>query len=224
MLRIRSGGDGKCPLEVSDLVLINNNVLAALGRVNINKHFNFGSYAPQQKNSCRKFFKPYKRRCSYVLTHYRILPVDEEAPTTGTVTWMITTWRMKLAKQELSTVKLEFQSLAHDKQQYYELGDEFASNSHALNSRTALENFKLLIELDFNVLLGADAQWAVAVQQYRAQSKDSNHCAKLLLLLHVLPHAAKRHPLHLLLLIRGMTAAVPVNQKGGRNHRRWRRY
>ena len=82
-------------------------------------------------------------------THYRVLIVDEEAPTTEAMTWMITTWqrRSKLAKQQHSTVRLELQFLAHYKQQYNYLGDDFASNSHALKSRTALKIFKLLIEL-----------------------------------------------------------------------------
>ena len=85
--------------------------------------------------------------------------MEEEAPTTGTVTGMITTWQKhtKLAKQQHSTVKFELQFLAHHQQQH----NDFASNSHALKSRTALENFKLLIELDIKVLLGADVQWSV---------------------------------------------------------------
>ena len=61
--------------------------------------------------------------------------------------------RTKLAKQQHSTVRLELQFLAHHKQQYNEQYDGFASNSHTLKSRTALENFKLLIELDIKVLV-----------------------------------------------------------------------
>ena len=144
-------------------MLIHNNVLAALDQANIGEDFDFWSYVPQLKDGYLKFFKAYKKRCSNVLAHYRVLPVDEEASTTGTVTGMITTWqkRTKLAKQQHSTVKFELQFLAHHKQQYNELGDDFASNSHALKSRTALENFKLLIELDIKILLGADVQWSV---------------------------------------------------------------
>ena len=65
------------------------------------------------------------------------------------------------AFESVSTVRLEFQFLAHNKQKYNELEDDFASNAHALKYRTALENFKLLIELDIKVLLGDDVQWAV---------------------------------------------------------------
>ena len=134
--------------------------------------------------------------------------MDEEAPTTGTVTRMITTWqkRTKLAKQQHSTVRLELQFLAHHKKQYNELGDNFSSNSHALKSRTALENFKLLIELDIKVLFGADVQWAVF-----GNLKDHNHPAKLRLWLHALLLANNKR-FHFLLLSRGMTTAVPVRQ------------
>ena len=121
--------------------------------------------------------------------NYCVLPVDEEAPTTGTVTWMFTTWEKRtLAKQQHSTMRLELQFLAHYKQQYNELGDDFASNSHALKSR------KLLIELDIKVLLDADAQW-------QSLARTHNHTAKLLLRLHALLHAKTRF--HLLLLSRG---------------------
>ena len=66
-------------------------------------------------DSYLKFFKAYKKCCSNVLAHYSVLPLDEEALTTVTVTRMITTWqkRAKLAKQQHSTVRLELQFLAH---------------------------------------------------------------------------------------------------------------
>ena len=165
-------------------MLIHNNGLAALDQANIGEDFYFWSDIPQPKDGCLRVFKAYKKCCSNILAEYRFWPVDEEAPTTGTVTGMITTWqkRTKLAKQQNSTVKFELQFLAHHKQQYNELGDDFASNSHALKSRTALKIFELLIELDIKVLLGADVQWSVP-------GKDPQSPAELLLRLHALLHA-----------------------------------
>ena len=112
---------------------------------------------------------------------------------TVTCTSMITTWQKstKLAKQQHSTVGLELQCLAHTKSNTTSedsQGDDFASKLHALKSRMALENFKLQLELDIKVLLGADVLWVVP-------GKDTQSPAKLLLRLHALLLAKKAFPL-----------------------------
>ena len=91
---------------------IHNNVLEALDQANIGEDFDIWCYVPELQDSYLKFFKAYKKRCSNVIAHYRVLPVNEGAPTTGPVTGIATTWqkRTKLAKQQHSTVRLEFNS------------------------------------------------------------------------------------------------------------------
>ena len=156
-------------------------------------------------------------------THYRVLIVDEEAPTTEAMTWMITTWqrRSKLAKQQHSTVRLELQFLAHYKQQYNYLGDDFASNSHALKSRTALKIFKLLIELGLIgcwCLVGSPGQGRTTACKAPASASRSSPGKDTF----PLPSSKQGGDCT-------VTAAVPVSQveregKGGCSHRRWRRY
>jgi len=114
------------------------------------------------KSNYVKFCQAYEKRISQVLANDRIICVNEEDPTTGRVTGMITAWRkgQTLARQAPTDEPLELQFLAVHKQEYEELAKAFAAIQHAPRTKSALESLKKQLVLEIKILLGADLPWS----------------------------------------------------------------
>jgi hypothetical protein len=160
----RGGKDKeKCPVTPADLILIHNYVMEALAKPDdkINEDFDFYSSVPTLKDYFLKYCRSFESRVSKVLHNLRIETEDEEHPTTVNVKGIILKWKKRepYNKQIPSEMSVETQFLARDKKQYLELSQDFASISFSPKSKTALENFRMLILLDLKILLGADIAW-----------------------------------------------------------------
>ena len=134
----------------------------ALQHATLPDKFDFWRNMATMKSNYVKFCQAYEKRISQVLANDRVICVNEEDPTTGRVTGMITAWRkgQTLARQAPTDEPLELQFLAVDKQEYEELAKAFAAIQHAPRTKPALESLKKQLVLEIKILLGADLPWS----------------------------------------------------------------
>jgi len=167
----------RCPVQPCDLVLLHNLVMEALAQPDDHINDDFDFWNPSLSNNpnaaCHlkdlylKYCKAYEKRVKVVLEDYRIIPEDEEQPTSTMIKGLITEWtkRTPMFKQKASDVTMELQFLEVHKKQYLELSADFAKIRYTPKTKTALANMKELILLDLRILLGADIPWSRSPKQ-----------------------------------------------------------
>ena len=132
-------GEEKCPVAISDLVLIHNCVQEALTKTDAqvnNPNFNLWSLCSDLQMPYTKWSKAYKKRVENMLAEERILPESgktEDHCTDVVVEGFVDPWRRgtKSSNQELKSKTIETQFLNEKKETYLQLSAEFATMRHS---------------------------------------------------------------------------------------------
>jgi hypothetical protein len=102
---------------------------------------------------------------------YSVLPLSEEQSTKQDVSCFITKLRAS-GKNTLKPLTLEVQFLEHHKTQYFDLHRKLQKIDYSQQTQAALQNFKTLLHLEIQLLLGCYVEWSVPLPQ---ASADIDH-------------------------------------------------
>jgi len=165
----RGGSKGieKCPVAISDLVLIHNCVQEALSMTDAqvnNPNFNVWLHCSDLQMPYTKWSKGFNKRVANMLADERILPESgrtEDHCTDVVVEGFVERWKPKTksSNQELKSKTIETQFLNEKKETYLQLSADFAIMRYSPKSKPALQQFISLLVLDIALLLGCDITW-----------------------------------------------------------------
>ena len=160
--RCRGGpkANEKCPVAISDLVLLYNQAQEGLFGACKNDRTVFDFYAalPGMKMQFIKYCKVFETRLRSLVTSPRVIPVVEDDPTDMSIPGFLPDWKSK--KPKAVSLKVELQFLEHHKKLYVDLHRELIKTDYSPQSEAALQNFKTLMLLDISLLMGCDIEWA----------------------------------------------------------------
>ena len=113
------------------------------------------------KDSFKTYFKFYANRIGTLQPEYRILPMNEEEPTSISIPGFILQWKgeKRIAEQELGDMLVDSQFIKHHKDRYLELCVNFEQLETAPRTKVELEDFKALLLMDIFILSGCDIEW-----------------------------------------------------------------
>ena len=108
-----------------------------------------------------KYCKPFESRLRSNVKSHRVIALNEEQSTDIMIPGFIVDKQAR-GKQKLSPLKINLQFLEHHKLQYLELHHELAKINYSPQTDAALQNFKILLELEISLLMGCDLEWGGA--------------------------------------------------------------
>jgi hypothetical protein len=107
-----------------------------------------------------KYCKAFEKRLTQSVPFHRVIPVNEELPTSLAVAGFITDRKSGKGKNALHPITLELQFLHHHVKQFTDIHRELMRIEYTPQSETALTNLKILLLLEISLLLGCDVEWA----------------------------------------------------------------
>ena len=154
------GAGGKCPVAISDLVLLHNKATESQAK-NDSLSVDVFDKIPEAKKEFIKYCKAFEPRLRTNVKSHRVIALDEEQSTDIMIPGFLVDKQAR-GKSRLGSLKINLQFLEHHKMQYLELHRDLNKINYSPQTDAALQNFKILLELEISLLMGCDLEWGVA--------------------------------------------------------------
>jgi hypothetical protein len=142
-LRCR-GGSNKCPMAISDFVLLHNKAAEGLAKSD-RVGYDIYSGIAGTKALFLKYCKPFEKRIRSMVPTHRAVPAgDGKDPTSVSIPGFLVDAKAK-GKEIFAPVKVEMQFLENHKNLYLGLHRDFSKIEYALQSEASLTNFQTLL-------------------------------------------------------------------------------
>jgi hypothetical protein len=158
--RIVYAETGRCPVAISDLVLLHNKSTECQAKKDPLGLDVYEKLA-DLKREFIKYCKPFETSLRKNVPSHRVIAQEEEQSTDIMIPGFIVDKNVRCSKK-LGPSKINLQFLQHHKDNYLELHHELAKISYSPQSDAALTNYKTLLELEISLLMGCNIKWGGA--------------------------------------------------------------